>query len=178
MGGCLCYFLYREPVDLQPVRQGLHSFPVGLSHSRAQHPADGKSEKEKAMKIAETDKYLIEIDKSKNRIYLTIKGFWKDVKDVPNYYSDWQRAMEEVTPGFTILMDAREMKTPTPEVAKLRVHAQKMVVDAGVRKMAELVPAGKTEQITLIRYAKESGMKTKSFENRDDSEAWLDIPND
>jgi hypothetical protein len=130
------------------------------------------------MKIAETDKYSIEINKSATRINLTVKGFWKDVKDVPNYYSDWQRAMEEVTPGFTILMDAKEMKTPTPEVAKLRVRAQKMLMKAGVRKMAELIPAGKTEQMTLNRYAKESGMKTKSFENRDEAEAWLDMPND
>jgi hypothetical protein len=74
--------------------------------------------------IAKTDKYSLEVNKPKNRIYLKLQGFWRSVVDVPNDFSDFQRATQEVTPGFTILTDAREMKTPSPEVAELHRRTQ------------------------------------------------------
>jgi hypothetical protein len=128
------------------------------------------------MKIAETDRYSIEVNKAINRIYFTIQGFWKDLSDVPNYLSDWERAIKEVTPGFTVLTDARKMKTPTPQVAKLHERAQEMLLKAGLRKTAELIPASVVEQMSLNRYATESGMERKSFENPKQAEAWLDMP--
>ena len=127
------------------------------------------------MKIAQTDKYSMEVNKPKNRIYFKLQGFWKSVADVPNYLSDWQRATQEVTPGFTILADVREMKTPLPEVAELHRDAQAMVVAAGLLKTAELIPPGVIEQTALKRYAKESGMVKGSFEDRTEAEAWLDM---
>jgi hypothetical protein len=128
------------------------------------------------MKIAERDKYSIEVNKVINRIYFTIQGFWKDPADVPNYLSDWERAIEEVRPGFTILTDARKMKTPTRQVAKLHERVQAMLVKAGLRKTAEVVPEGAVEQMSLNRYAQESGMNKGSFENQKEAEAWLDMP--
>jgi hypothetical protein len=50
-----------------------------------------------------------------------------------------------------------------------------MLVAAGVRKTAELVPAGVIEQMALKRYAKESGMEKGSFEDLTEAEAWLDM---
>ena len=126
------------------------------------------------MKIAETGKYTIEVDKPKNRVYFKIRGFWNSPADVPNYLSDWQRAIREVTSGFTILSDVREMKTPQPEVGELHHRSQAMLVTAGLRKTAELVPAGSIEKSVLQRYAKESGMTKGSFENQTEAEAWLD----
>ena len=127
------------------------------------------------MQIATTDKYSIEVDKGRNRIYLKLQGFWRSKAEVPNYFSDWQQATQEVTPGFTILTDAREMKTPTQEVAELHMHTQAMLVAAGLGKTAELVPAGVIEQAALKRYAKESGMQKGSFEDQAEAEAWLDM---
>ncbi len=126
------------------------------------------------MQIAKIDKYSIEVNKPKNRVYLKLQGFWRSVADVPNYFSDWQRATEELTPGFTILTDAREMKTPSQEVARLHQRTQAMLVEAGLGKTAELVPVGTIEHFALKRYAKESGMKKGSFEDRTEAEAWLD----
>jgi|WetSurMetagenome_2_1015567.scaffolds.fasta_scaffold107452_2 hypothetical protein len=126
------------------------------------------------MEIAKTDKYSIEVNKAKNRIYLKIVGFWERKEEVPNYLSDWQRAIKEVTKGFTILSDLKEMITPMPEVAELHQNTQVLLVKAGLRKTAELVPSKPIEQSTLKRYAKTSGMRKENFEDRIVAEVWLD----
>jgi hypothetical protein len=66
------------------------------------------------------------------------------------------------------------MKTPLPEVAELHRRTQAMPVEAGLGRTAELVPVGVIEKAALERYAKESGMKKGSFEDRAAAEAWLD----
>jgi len=127
------------------------------------------------MEIAKTDKYSIEVNKQKNRIYFILRGFWESLADVPDYFSDWQRATKEVTSGFTILTDAREMITPMPEVSELHKRTQAMLVASGLRKTAEVVPSKSIEQSALRRYAKVSGMAKESFDDVTEAEKWLDI---
>lgn len=126
------------------------------------------------MEIAKTNKYSIEVNKTKNRVYFKIYGFWGGLSEVPDYFTDWQRATKEVTKGFTILTDAREMITPMPEVSELHKRTQTMLVAAGLRKTAELASSKPIEQSALRRYAKVSGMVKRNFEDQPEAEKWLD----
>lgn len=126
------------------------------------------------MKIADNDFYSIEADGSKNRIYLTIKGFWQDINQIKGYLDDIKNAANSVNKGFTILSDLTTMKTPTQEIGELHVKAQQVLVDAGLSKTAEVHPASTVTQLSLKRFSEESGMQKGLFPTREEAEKWLD----
>lgn len=124
--------------------------------------------------IVENQYYSIYVDQDKNRIYLTILGFWRALDLVPNYISDIAKATQSVSKGFTILTDLTQMKPPPQEVGGIHMKAQKALVDAGLSKTAELLPADAIAQMAVDRYSRESGMEKGSFSSREEAEKWLD----
>ena len=124
--------------------------------------------------IVKTDYYSIEIDSGKNRGYLTFTGFCKDEDEMSNFLDDVSRAAQQLKEGFTLLTDARQFKTPSPEVAALHEKSQKIWIEKGLSKTAEILPEKASTQIALHRYSKTTGMKKKAFSQEKEAEAWLD----
>jgi hypothetical protein len=125
--------------------------------------------------IAETEFYSIETDRVKNRAYLTFTGFCKDVDKMSNFLNDIEKATQGLTKGFTLLTDASQMKTPSKEVSDLHESSQKIWIEKGLLKTAEIIPESAMVQMTLKRYSSSTGMKKKEFQNRVEAEAWLDL---
>ena len=124
--------------------------------------------------IAKTAYYSIAVDKTKNRIYLTIVGFWKSPAVVPAYVEDMKKACQEISPGFTVLADVTRMITP-PEVAAVHERAQQVTLAAGLRKSAEILPKEKAlEKMALTKWSTKTGMVKNMFHAIADAEAWLD----
>ncbi len=124
--------------------------------------------------IAKTDYYSIETDKAKNRIYLIIVGFWKNIS-VPDYFDDITKASQEVSRGFTILTDVSGMETPPMEIGALHEKAQNLLVKAGLKKTAEILPKSHSVQkLSLKQWSGKSGMEKEIFNDRALAEAWLD----
>ena len=90
--------------------------------------------------VANTNYYIISYSYSKNRFYLTIKGFWQSADVVSNYINDWKRAILLAIPNFTLLTDATKAKTYPPSVMAIHNEAQQIVVDAGLLQVAEVLP--------------------------------------
>ena len=124
--------------------------------------------------IAKTDYYSIEIDKEKNRAYLGVYGFCKKVDDIPNFLNDIRKASDQLSEGFTLLTDVTGMKTHPPEVSDLHVESQKVWLEGGLLKTAELMPPSAVDRFAHERRAKSSGMLFKGFESAKEAEAWLD----
>ena len=125
-------------------------------------------------KIASHDKYSIEVDKNKNRIFLKILGFWAKPEDVPNYVNDVKKAADQVTKGFTIITDVTDMKPPPVEVNKVHEEAQKSLIEAGLDRVAEVVSEDVLKKMVVDRMSKGSGMQKKTFANQNEAIAWLD----
>ena len=123
--------------------------------------------------VAEKREYSIKVDTEKNRVYLSINGFWGSVNQVSDYLSDWEKAVDLLEPGFTLLTDAREMKIHPAEVRELHKKAQKFIVDKGVAKVAELQKE-KISQIQLDGVSKETAMPKMNFNDSKEAEIWLD----
>ncbi len=123
--------------------------------------------------VAKNDYYSLEVDDEKNRIYLAVKGRWKDAQVAPNYVSDIEKAANCVKSGFTIVANLTEMKPPSKEVGALHLAAQETLVKAGLSKTAEIV-ASALLQLSVDRYANESGMDKMVFDDRAKAEKWLD----
>lgn len=123
--------------------------------------------------IAQTPQYRLSVSKAKNRAYLTIIGFWRNPEEVSEYVSDWKKAVAALSPGFTLLTDAREMKIHPASVRGLHEEAQALIVKAGVRKVAEL-QADKVAEMQLDGVSKETRMPKQNFNDPAKAEQWLD----
>jgi hypothetical protein len=117
--------------------------------------------------------YVIEVSKEKNRAYLKIFGFWKNVEVVPDYLADWSKAVSALSKGFTLLTDASEMKTHPQDVRKLHEQAQAILLKAGVSKVAEIVKDDVAE-MQLDAVAKTTNFPKQTFRSVADAEIWLD----
>ena len=124
-------------------------------------------------KIAETKHYTLHVSPEKNRAYLKIFGFWRNVESVPNYLDDWKKTLSKVKKGFTLLTDASEMKTHPSDVRKLHEQAQALVMGMEVQKVAEIINDDVTE-MQLDAVAKTTKFPKKNFKNSEDAEKWLD----
>jgi hypothetical protein len=123
--------------------------------------------------IAVNEFYSIKVDEAKNRLYLTITGFWQKADQVPEYLNDLKKATQFISKGYTILSDIRKMKAPTQEIGALHVKAQKIVIDAGLSKTAEVHPESMMAKISVDRFSEESGMKKGLFPSIEEAEKWL-----
>ncbi|RPJ63375.1 MAG: hypothetical protein EHM12_02460 [Dehalococcoidia bacterium] len=124
--------------------------------------------------IAKTAKYSVSVDSKKNRMYITVVGFWASPADVPNYIDDVKKAAAAITKGFTIVTDLTQMKTPAPEIGPIHEQAQKVLIGAGLKKTAEILTADAIAKMVMDRYSKASGMEKMIFHDKAEAEAWLD----
>lgn len=123
--------------------------------------------------IAENPYYIISIAPDKNRAYLKIIGFWRNTEVVSSYLDDWKKALSSLQSGFTLLTDATEMKTHPQELRKLHEDAQKLVFNAGLSKVAEVIKNDITEY-QLDSIAEVTAFPKKTFKSMEDAEKWLD----
>lgn len=125
------------------------------------------------MTVIEDNKYYkIGYSTQKNRAYLTIRGFWPKPESVPSYLEHWKTTVAPLTRGFTVLTDASEMATHPAAVGELHVQAQKIIIDAGVRKVGEIIK-NVIAEMQLDAVAKKQAFPKKSFTSVVEAESWL-----
>ena len=93
---------------------------------------------------------------------------------MPAFLEDVSKAAQQLNKGFTLLTNATQFKTPTPEVSALHEKSQKIWIEKGLSKTAEVLSEKASTQIALNRYSKSTGMKKKAFSQEQEAEAWLD----
>ena len=125
------------------------------------------------IKIVESNAYDLSVSKEKNRVFLKIKGMWRDKQYVPNYHADLKKALSYTKPDFTLLTDASEMIIHPKEMRIVHEEAQQMFVKAGVRKVAEVQKNIFTES-QLNGLAKATNFPKKSFSDKVEAEIWLE----
>lgn len=125
--------------------------------------------------IANTEYYEMEVDREKNRSYSIYRGYWESVDAVPDYLDDVSRVCKRLKPGFTTIIDLREMKIPHPEVMKLLIKAQEIGEKSGFSRCARIVLTP-LEKLATKRIVSEASEKEKSreFNTVEEAEKWLD----
>ena len=86
------------------------------------------------MLIVSNISYSISVDVEVNRLYITLKGFWIDPSQTPDYAKHIKLATEYLNSPFTALVDVREMRTPGHLVKDMHVEAQRATIAAGLVK--------------------------------------------
>ncbi|PVY37351.1 hypothetical protein [Pontibacter virosus] len=67
---------------------------------------------------------------------------------MPKYLSDWEKAIQLAQPGFTLLVDCRNMLTHLVAVKKMHEAAANRLADSPISYMAEVSP---TDRIAVLQ---------------------------
>ncbi len=124
--------------------------------------------------IANNTCYQLLYDKSKNRVYFTIHGFWKNKSAVPELLSDWGKAISHTSPGFTVLTDLHSMITHPQELNELHFKSQQLLDEAGVQKVAIVAPNDKIASLQLLEVLSKIAFQHRNFSTTSEAEDWLD----
>ncbi|WP_125185102.1 hypothetical protein [Botryobacter ruber] len=123
--------------------------------------------------VADNTCYGLLYDLSKNRIYFTIRGFWKNKEAVPNFLSDWKRILLLTMPGFTVLADFSSMLTQPQELNTLHQEARRMMLEAGVLLLAQIGPTDKIATLQADEMYYKSAIPLKKFASAQAAEEGL-----
>lgn len=122
--------------------------------------------------IADTDFYGIEVDRAKNRMYLTYKGSWVKPQDVTSFADDHQRAYKSLEEGFTVLVDVRPMEAML--LSDFVEKVQRDAVAAGIKKAARVYDRESFIKLQADRINVKTGIGSRAFYDVESAEAWLD----
>ena len=124
--------------------------------------------------IAKNEYYELAVDEVKNRVYWTMKGFWKSMSVVPDFDKDWDTTQSLVKSGFTLFGDLSKLGAMPDDVKLAQDERQKKLLENGCSKVSCLMDSAITK-LTLNRALKGSGMDEilQYFDNAAEAEQWL-----
>lgn len=122
------------------------------------------------------DYYEICLDREKNRSYITLRGYWPNLKVVPNLEQDFLSVPKRLHREYTSLLDLREFKTPGQDVMSMFIKIEGENAKINVRKKAARIVTQPLEKLAADRVGKDSGVKASAafFNTVEEAEAWLD----
>lgn len=117
--------------------------------------------------------YHLLIDAARNRLCYLCYEALSVAPELPHYLTDWQRALAQLRPGFTVLTDLSLTRGPNLGLLPTFAAAQQLVVAAGVRAVAEVHPRGSATRQTSAALQRESALPVRIFHSVADAEAFL-----
>ncbi|WP_299989902.1 hypothetical protein [uncultured Pontibacter sp.] len=123
--------------------------------------------------VARNRCYEIAYDGIRNRIYYSILGFWKNTDSIPDFLSDWDKALQLVSEGFTLLIDMRTMITHPQQLNSLHEESRRKMKAIGVSKIANVMPVDKIANLQVSDLATRSHLPLHTFETCEAAEQWL-----
>jgi len=123
--------------------------------------------------IASNGYYSVSVDATLNRLHLYLAGTWVRADQVPNWLHDVKAGLHLLSPGFTLLTNCTRLHG----VLRLDfiVQAQRLIVEAGLGKAANIYNPRKIVAKTFVEAAAEdAGLTVKQFVDPLEAEAYLD----
>ncbi|WP_460880250.1 hypothetical protein [Pontibacter rugosus] len=123
--------------------------------------------------VAQNKSYELLYSSAEKRIYLAIKGFWKNTSVAPDYLEDLQKTIDLTVPGFSVLLDLRNMITHPQKVMCLHVEAHKLLMDAGLKIAASIEPDDHIFALQIDDMVNKSQLPLSRFTSYNQAEAWI-----
>ncbi|KAA9331896.1 hypothetical protein [Adhaeribacter soli] len=118
--------------------------------------------------------YELVYSPAKNRIYFTIRGYWRNPEQVPDFFADWQKALQQTQPGFTVLADLQEMITHPVAVKEMHFKVASSLLAAGISYIAEVSPIDKIAVLQTSSIIKENQLNHIKVHDKTLGETILD----
>ena len=124
--------------------------------------------------VARNSCYEISYDSIRNRLYLSILGYWKNNDSIPDYLKDWDKALQLVSPGFTLLIDMRTMIAHPQHLNNLHEQSQRKMRTAGLDRIANVMPVDRIAGLQVADIIKRVEVPVQDFSTYDEAQRWLD----
>lgn len=124
--------------------------------------------------ISKSPYYDLEVDYSKNRVYLTILKKWNDEDDFSHFFEEWQEIISKITIDFTIICDFRLMPILSRHMVELFEDMQEYVTRNGLCHLAEITAEEDIPNLQLARISEHSEIPIKRFQNYELADRYLD----
>jgi uncharacterized protein (DUF2384 family) len=125
--------------------------------------------------------FQVKIAPSKTHIEVTLEGSIRaeEMEQFVEQSVNAVKSLAEQKRGVRVLADLRQLRTTSPEAAELLRQGQAAAIQAGMRRIAELVGSELTA-LQLNRIARGSGMDRilRRFQSEEEARAWLFEPRD
>ena len=126
--------------------------------------------------IAKTDSHTLAVDTTKNRIYWTV--IRNNLSENSTFFRDWEKAKHLVSPGFTVLTDASQIRCISRDWVETSVKVRKILIKEGLAGIAEILSESVVEKLRIKQINRISGSccytKEEIITDRKIAEAWLD----
>lgn len=125
--------------------------------------------------------FQVKIAPSKTHIEVTLEGSIR-AEEMEQFVEQSVNAVKALAAqgrGVRVLADLRQLRTTSPEAAELLRQGQATALQAGMKRIAELVGSELTA-LQLNRIARGSGMDRilRRFQGEEEARTWLFEPND
>ena len=118
--------------------------------------------------------YDVEIDRGKNRLYLTLEGML-DPETADQHVEDMLDVAEELEPGFDMVNDISAFKPLSQETTDAIERGKAGLTDMGVSAVVRVVGDSVVSKMQFDRVGTESeGYHVATAETREQAEALLD----
>ena len=126
--------------------------------------------------ISENDRYKLEIDIAKNRLYFTPLREWGSPADVPNYLDDVRKCAMKLKRGFSALSDTSRTTVFSPEVNALLMESIEIMKGLGQWKTAVYNKSMVLDVYLdkIYKKADREHVELRTFNNLEEAEKWLD----
>lgn len=139
--------------------------------SNARHIAPAAANRQH---IANNTCYALSFELTKNRIYYSILGYWKNQEGIPDFLADWDKILQLVDSGFDLLVDMRTMLTHPQELNSLHEEAFQKVRIGRVSRIANVMPLDRIASLQVTEIIKKVNLPSQNFETCEAAEQWLD----
>ena len=127
--------------------------------------------------IANTEYYEIHVDEAINRVYKVMRGHWKQLSDVLDYKKHNLESLRYLKPGFTTVLDLREMELPSQKILDFMVEVSKDSEQAGQGRQAQIInmqDKGITRKGRDVIKDSDMDLKMMQFGSLEEAVKWLD----
>jgi hypothetical protein len=119
--------------------------------------------------------YNIRVDQTKNRLYVTLTGFFM-LEEMKKCVDETIQATKKLKTGYDVISDVSQFKPGMPEVTKEIERVQKHFLASGVRRGLRVVGHSALIGMQFSRTSKEVGYNSTNVATVEEAEKILDKP--
>jgi hypothetical protein len=123
--------------------------------------------------IRDSGSHILHVDPRKNRIYFRLSG--QHLPNASDFIEDCEKASQEMTQGFTVLVDAGHFEQMPLQWLEISSKTQKILREIGLAATAEVVSEAIFQEMAHYKLSCIRDLeKEKMFVDIHDAENWLD----
>ena len=133
--------------------------------------------RETLIHIMQTERYVVDVDSRKNRIYMRILNAGRGLPEPSHFLEELHEVKHHLSDGFTILLELCSREVEPQQAPPLVKDAMDLLFEGGVRKIANLFQESSIQQgfSNLELECIQQSVQHRGFISREAAEAWLDM---